>query len=111
MQMPAFDRTAQRLPRCNQPLLTDDFIERARAHALGQRHAGSSGGKQFRGWRFAATDHAPIMPDALAQRSGNTSAPSPMSPMTSVPAGGVNWKVSAASTGLRCHCENTITVR
>lgn len=49
--------------------------------------------------------------DADSQRSGNTSASSPMSPMTSVPSGGVNRNVSAASLGLRRQFVNTITVR
>jgi len=65
MHVPAFDRAAQGPPRRNQPFLADDFIERTRAHALGQRHRGTDGGKQFRGWRFAAAYHVPIMPDAM----------------------------------------------
>ncbi len=46
----ALDLHAQRLARTDQVLLPDEFVERARAHAIGERARALSGGSLRAGW-------------------------------------------------------------
>jgi hypothetical protein len=46
MRLTRLERHAQRLAWAEQVLLADDFVDIARAQALGQRHSGTVGGRR-----------------------------------------------------------------